>query len=136
METNNDIFPSDVREAADKVGNEWIKGADFDGEGLTLQVEKALEKVQSNNPKYGAQETDYLVKNEILEKGETFRYTFKTAEGVERKFDSKSAPFFLAFKNCEELGVGDWVKITRTGQTTETRYEVVKTDFKGNEVAF
>ncbi len=87
-----------------------------------------MEKMKSTNPKYGAQETDFLVKEEILEEGETFRYIFKTTDGKERKLDTKSAPFFLGIKQCEELGVNDWVKITRTGKTDETRYEVVKVD--------
>jgi hypothetical protein len=128
MNELNDFFPEDVKEAANKIGNDWLKGEEFDGEGLVLQVVKPLEKVKSNNPKYGAQETDFLVKNDLLEVGETFRFTFMTPDGTERKFDTKSSPFFIGFKQCEELGVGDWVKITRTGKTTETRYEVVKVD--------
>lgn len=125
---NNDIMPLDVREAANKIGNDWIKGEEFEGEGLVLQVVKPLEKIRSQNPKYGAQETDFLVRNEILDVGETFRFTFLTTDGTERKIDTKSSPFFIGFKQCEELGVGDWVKITRIGKTTETRYEVVKVD--------
>src|SRR5665213_2410504 len=115
------FFPDDVKEAADKIGGDWLKGSDFDG-GLVLQVSKPMEKIKSNNPMYGAQEDDFLVKQDILEEGETLRYTFTTPEGAEKKFDSKSAPFFLGFKQCEELGVGDWVNITRTGKTDKTRY--------------
>lgn len=122
------FIPDDVKEAANKMGSDWIKGEEFDGEGLTLQVVQQLEKVRSNNPKYGAQETDFLVKNDILEVGESFRFVFKTADGTERKFDTKSSPFFIAFKQCEDLGVDDWVKITRTGKTTETRYIAEKVD--------
>jgi len=124
----NDFMPEEVREAANKMGNDWIKGEEFDGEGLTLQLVQPLEKVRSNNPKYGAQETDFLVKNDLLEVGESFRFVFKTTDGTERKFDTKSSPFFIGFKQCEELGVGDWVKIARTGKTTETRYSVEKVD--------
>lgn len=122
------FFPEDVKEAADNIGSEYIKGAEFDGEGLVLQLIKPLEKIKPANPKYAAVEADWLVKNEILEEGETFRFTFKTADGQERKFDSKSAPFFLGFKQVEELGVGDCVKITRTGKTDKTRYTVEKVD--------
>src|SRR3990167_9249004 len=121
------IFPDDVREAADKIGGDWLKGADFEG-GLTLQVTKPMERIKSNNSQYGATDVDFLVKNEILEEGETFRYTFRTSDGSEKKFDSKSAPFFLGFKQCEELGVGDWISVTRTGKTDKTRYSVVKVD--------
>lgn len=124
----NDFFPDDIREASNKMGSDWIKGAEFDGAGLVLQLLKPLEKVKANNPEYGAQEDDYLVKGEILEVGQTLRFTFKDAEGTERKFDTSSTPFFIGFKQCEELGVGDWVLITRTGKTNKTRYTVVKTN--------
>src|SRR5487761_2293984 len=100
---NKDIFPEDVREASDKIGGDWIKGAEFDGDGLTLQLIQPVEKMRASNPKYGAEEKDFLVKNEILEVGDTFRYIFKTAEGTDRKIDSTSSPFFIAFKQCEGL---------------------------------
>ncbi len=124
----NDFFPEDIKDAADKMGSDYIKGSEFDGAGLTLKLTKPLEKIKANNPKYGANDKDFLVKNEILEEGETFRFVFEDAEGQIRTFDSKSAPFFLGFKQCNELGVGDWVHISRTGKTTETRYEVEKVD--------
>lgn len=125
---SNDIFPSNVREAADKLGSNWIKGEEFEGDGLVLQLSKPMEVVKSNNPQYGAQEADFLVKNEILNVGETLRFTFATKEGTERQIDTKSAPFFIGIKQVEELGVGDWVHITRTGKTNETRYTVEKID--------
>lgn len=123
-----DIFPDEVREAANQIGGEFIKGAEFDGDGLVLQVSKAMEKIKASNPKYGAEEKDFLVKQEILEVGETFRFYFKTPEGDERKIDTKSSPFFIGFKQCEELGVGDWIRVTRTGKTDKTRYTVEKVD--------
>lgn len=125
---NNDIFPSDVREAANKMGSDWYKGADFEDEGQIVQVVKPMEVVKSNNPKYGAEEKDFLVKQEILEVGETLRFTFKNADGIEKQFDTKSAPFFIGFKQCEDLGIGDWVKIVRTGKTDQTRYSVEKVE--------
>lgn len=120
---NNEFMPSDVKEASNKLTSNWLKGADFEGEGLTLQIAKPMEKVSSQ---YGAEEDDYLVENNILEKGQTFRYTFTDTEGKERKIDSCSTPFFIGFKQVEELGIGDWVKITRTGKTDKTRYTVEK----------
>ncbi len=120
------IFPPEIEEAASKLGGEFVKGSEFEGDGLTLQLVKAMEVVKSNNPKYGATETDFLVKNDILEEGETLRFTFKDSEGKERTFDTKSAPFFIAVKQVEELGVGDWIHITRTGKTNETRYQAEK----------
>lgn len=126
----SNIFPDDVKEAADKIGGDWIKAGEFEGNGLVLKIAKPMEKVRATNPKYGAQEADYLVKNELLEVGETFRFTFETADGSERKIDTKSTPFFIAFKQCadKEVGVGDWVLIQRTGKTDETRYTVEKVD--------
>lgn len=122
------IFPDDVKEAADKLGGNWIKATEFEGAGLVLQMFKPLEKLKSNNPKYGAQEKDFLVKREILETGETFRYTFLTPDGRERQIDSASGPMFIGFKQCEELGVGDWIKITREGERSETRFTVTKVE--------
>ena len=118
-----DFFPKDVAEAAGKISSDWLKGSDFDGAGLVLKVTKPMEKVKSQ---YGAEEDDYLVKNEILAVGESFLYTFEDKEGKERKITSSSTPFFIAFKQCEELGIGDWVKITRSGKTDKTRYTVEK----------
>lgn len=122
-----DFFPEDVKDAADKMGSDYLKGAEFEA-GLTLQTSKALEKIISNNPKYGAVEDDFLVKNEILEVGQSLRFTFKDVDGKERKFDTKSAPFFIGFKQVEELGVGDWVHIKREGKTDKTRYTITKVE--------
>lgn len=121
---SNSFMPADVKEASDKITSNWLKGADFEA-GLVLKISKPMEKVKSM---YGAEEDDYLVKNEILAVGESFRYTFEDATGEERKIDSSSTPFFIAFKQCEELGVGDWVRVTRTGKTDKTRYAVEKVD--------
>lgn len=120
-----DIFPPDVKEASDKLASNWLKGSDFDGEGQTLQLIKPLEKVKSQ---YGATAGEYLVENNILEEGESFRYTFIDAQGIEKKIDSASTPFFIAFKQCEDLGVDDWIRITRTGTTTKTRYSIEKVE--------
>lgn len=121
-----DVFPEDVREAAEKIGGDWIKGSEFEGEGLVLQVAKPMEKITSTNALYGATEDDFLVENNILTVGQSLRFTFTTPEGKERKIDTKSSPFFIGFKQCEDLGVGDWVRITRTGKTDKTRYTVEK----------
>lgn len=117
------FMPEEIKEAANKLTSNWLKGSDFEGEGLVLKVSKPMEKIKSQ---YGAEEDDYLVENGILEAGESFRYTFEDKDGVERKIDSSSTPFFIGFKQCEELGVGDWVSIVRTGKTDKTRYTVIK----------
>lgn len=125
MKKSQSFLPEDVKQISDQLTNDWLKASEFDGDGLTLKVLKPLEKVKSQ---YGAEEDDYLAKNGILEAGESFRYTFLTPQGKERKIDSASTPFFIGFKQCEELGVGDWVKIVRTGKTDKTRYSVTKID--------
>jgi hypothetical protein len=125
--TKESIFPDDIKEASDKMGGEWVKASEFEV-GLVLQIAKPMEKKVSSNPKYGGQDSDFLVKNDILEKGECLMFTFNSTSGEERKFNTKSAPFFIAFKQVEELGIGDWIKITRTGKTDETRYTVEKVD--------
>lgn len=123
----NDFLPPNIKESADKLGSNWLKGSDFDGNGQVLQLVKPLEVVKSQ---YGAEAGDYLVENNLLQEGESFRYTFTDSEGIEKKIDSSSTPFFIAFKQCEELGVGDWVHIVRTGKTDKTRYSVEKTDVR------
>jgi hypothetical protein len=120
------IWPADVEDAAKKLGGNWVKAEMFEGEGLTLRINK-VEKVAARNPKYGATETDYLVKNEILEVGETFHFVFEDESGQEKMLDSKSAPLFIGMQSAQ-VEAGDWVKIQRTGKTDETRYTVEKVE--------
>src|SRR4051812_5621289 len=98
------FFPDDVLDSASRMGNSYIKAEEFEQSPI-LQVSKPMEKVKARNPKYGADEKNYLVKQEILELGETFHYTFKTPEGEERMIDSTSPALFIGFKQVEELGV-------------------------------
>lgn len=120
------FFDDEVMEAAEKLGGDWVKAEEFDGDGLILQAVK-VERMKATNPKYGAQEADAIVKREILAEGETFKYYFKTTSGDDRKLDSKSFPLFIAFKEAE-TEPGDWVKIQRTGKASETRYTVTKVE--------
>ena len=119
------FFPEDVREAAAKMGGDWIDANEFEGEGLTLKC-VSVTKIVGNNPKYAADEKNYLYKKGVLAIGEQFHYIFQNAEGVEQKFDSASAPLFIAFQTAE-IEAGDWVAITREGKATNTRYIVLKT---------
>lgn len=131
--TKDSMFPEGVEEAASKLGGQWIKGEEFETSPI-FQIAKAMEIVKPNNPKYGAKADNYLVKNEILEEGQTFHYTFKTPKGEERFHDSNSPALFIGMRQVEELGIGDWVKISRTGATTETRYTVIKVDASGDDI--
>jgi hypothetical protein len=118
-----DIFPPEVREAADKMKSDWIKASEFEGEGLTVQLAAPMARVKSQ---YGAEEGDFLVNQGILQEGETMEWSFTDIEGFNRKFHTTSSPFFIGLKQVEELGVGDWVRIQRTGKTDKTRYTVEK----------
>lgn len=105
-----------------KVGkSDWYTGADFEGDGLVLQI-KAVEKVKSQ---FGAAADNAMVEREILEEGEVFRYTFADATGEEKNFDSHSMPFMIGMQNAE-FNIGDWLHIKRTGKLRDTRYVVEK----------
>lgn len=101
--------------------NKFIKSDEFTEAGMRLTF-LGVEKIKSPNPKYGVNEADYLFKQGILAKGETFKYTFKDGE-VERVFESKSTPFFIGFKNVDPTPPVD-VIIKRFGVETNTRYTV------------
>ena len=102
----------------------YIKGSEFDGEGLKLEVvgmEVYTPKKGENGEDYGAKHTygaggvitkeNYLIKEGILKEGETFKYKFKQ-DGVERNFDNSSVGFSFAVKNAG-LKEGDIVTIKR-----------------------
>lgn len=101
-------------------GSSFIKGADFDGAGLTLEV-VSMAKYTPEDPKYGANHTygaggkmtkeNWFVKNELLSEGDTFRYTFLD-EGEERVFDNSSVGFYFAFTKVNPKK-GDTVFIKR-----------------------
>ncbi|MEM4271445.1 MAG: hypothetical protein QXO70_05135 [Candidatus Pacearchaeota archaeon] len=107
-------------------GKQFIRGEEFEGKGLKLKVE-GIETITANEG-YGATEIDYLVKEGILKPGEMFRYIFteETEDGdVTRFFDSKSAVFFIAMKDCDPKR-GDIVVIKRVGEKKNTRYFIKK----------
>lgn len=79
--------------------------------------------VQSKNPKYGAKADDVLLNQGILKEGETIRYSFVDEQGSERKYDSKSAAIYIAFKSAN-LEPKTWVTIARSGQGDSTRYVI------------
>lgn len=101
----------------------YIKGEDYE-KGLTLKVVGA--EIIEANKGFGATPADYLFSQNILKEGETFRYTFlqDTDEGeVERIYDSKSAVFFISMKNLDPQE-GQVIKITRTGERQDTKYDI------------
>ena len=115
------VFSKEVQEKIRVMGGTWIKAGEFEGNGLKLQI-KSVEKAASQ---YGAADDSKMVELGILEEGELFRYTFLSEEGVERKLDSASMPFFIGM-NQANVDAEDWVQITREGKGDKTRYFVEK----------
>ena len=85
---------------------------------------KGVEKIKSQ---YGASAESSLVEREILEEGETFRYTFSDKDGNEKTHDSSSMPLFIGMQNAE-FNIGDTLHIRREGKGDKTRYFVEKTE--------
>lgn len=98
----------------------FLTGADFDGEGLVLEV-VGMDKVVASDPKFGIKneygaggvvtKENWFIKNELLEEGDTFRYTFKQG-GVEKIFDQSSIGFYFAFTHLDPIG-GEILSIKR-----------------------
>lgn len=122
------LFDKDIM---DKVGkSDWYTGADFEGDGLILQIKK-VDKVKSQ---FGATADNGMVERDILEEGETFRYTFADSKGEEKNFDSHSMPFMIGMQNAE-FNLEDWLHIKRTGKLRDTRYTVDKVDAPEAEIS-
>src|SRR3990167_6511025 len=117
------IFGKDIEEK-DK-GSEFLSLED-DILKKKLQI-LGVEVIKANNPKFGANEKDGLLKKGLLVEGETFKYNFMTEEGEEKHYDTKSVAFYVGVKQAQLKG-GEWIKTSRTGKMEETRYkfEVVK----------
>jgi hypothetical protein len=107
----------------------FIKGTEFDGQGLTLEVvgmEKYKPELGADGKDYGVKNTygaggvltkeHYLVSKKILEEGQTFKYKFLEGE-TPRYFDNCSVGFFFAI-NKAELKAGDKVLITRNKKSS------------------
>lgn len=117
------VVPEDKK----KNTSPYLKAEDFKN-GIRLEV-VAFKTILSKNPKFGAVETEWMFKADKLKLGETFSYTFKTmsnedfAVPEEKTFESKSAPFFIAFSNLDPE-VGDKIWIKRSGEGTKTQYVI------------
>lgn len=104
----------------DVQGSSFLKGADFDGDGMKLEV-VGMEKFTPSDPKYGVKHTygaggaitkeNWFVKHGILEEGQSFKYSF-VVDGVEKAFDNSSLSFYFAFTNLNPSR-GDKVIIKR-----------------------
>lgn len=116
------IFPEEI---ASKMANsnDWLSGKDFEGDGMQLQI-ISVEPVSSQ---FGVEEDDYWVEQGILTIGQTFRYTFKDLNDIERKWDTHSRPLAIGFQQAE-AEANDWVRIVRTGTGKNTRYIVTKVE--------
>lgn len=115
------IFDKNVEQAIKNLNKEIIKAAEF-ADGLTLKFMK-VEKVKG---KFGAAEDSNIVEKGVLEEGEQFLYSFQDTDGITRKHYSTSFPLVIALQQAE-INEGDWITITRTGKSTDTRYTAEKT---------
>ena len=92
---------------------EYFKGSEFE-ETQTVKYISA-KRIQANDPKYGD------------DNGETVEWTFKQEGEEERKFNNHSNGLLLAFDEAD-VKSGDIIAITRTGQSFDTKWTVVKKD--------
>lgn len=113
----------------------FIKGADFDGEGLVLEV-VGTEAVTPKDAQYGAsnvygtggvvKKENYLIKSGVIAEGQSLRWKFKQDE-LEKIFDNHSAGFFIEMSKAK-LEEGDKVSIKRIkgALPTDTKWEIKK----------
>lgn len=114
--------------------SKFIKGAEFDGEGLRLEVVK-MEKFTPADSQYGVKnqygaggviaKKNYFVDKGILNEGESFRYSFKE-EDKDREFENNSVRFYFAYENAK-LVAGDRVHIKRNKiSNTDVQWTIKK----------
>ncbi len=114
--------------------SKFIKGADFDGEGLALEFVK-MDVFTPTDPQYGVSNSygpgaklvkeNYFVKNGKLKEGESFKYTFKDGD-KEREFDNNSVRFFFAYEKAK-LEAGTKVTIKRNKKSnTDVEWNIIK----------
>lgn len=114
-----------VPENLAKHSSPFLKGEDFDGEGMNLII-KGFAVIKANNPEYGANEDTAMYKQGKLQLGETFKYDFLTVadneiDAEERTYESTSPGFFIAFNKLAPVG-GEKVNVRREGKAAKTRY--------------
>lgn len=107
----------------------FLKGADFDGAGLNVEV-VSMEKFTPSDAKYGIKNTygaggvvtkeNWFIKQGILSEGQSFKYNF-IIDGVEKQFDNSSLGFYFAFTNLNP-NKGDKISIKRN-KITDTNVE-------------
>ena len=117
-------------------GSNFLKGSDFDGEGLVVEV-VSMEKFTPSDPKFGVKNTygaggkleheNWFVKQGILKEGESFRYSL-SVDGVEKRFDNSSLSFYFAFTNLDP-GQGEKILIKRNLKSqTNVEWLIVQTN--------
>lgn len=114
--------------------SKFIKGNEFDGEGLKLTFIK-MEKFTPPDSQYGVknvygaggkvEKENFFVKKGLLAEGESWKYYFKDGE-KEREFDNNSVRFYFAYENAK-LVEGDVVTIKRNKKSnTEIDWSFVR----------
>lgn len=114
--------------------SKFIKGVEFDGEGLRLEFVK-MDKFTPRDAKYGVAnqygaggvlvKENYFVKNGKLAEGESFKYSFKEGD-KEREFDNNSVRLFFAYENAK-LEPGTEVTIKRNKKSnTDVEWSITR----------
>ncbi len=121
-------------ESTPVAGSKFLKGADFDGNGLDLVV-VGVEVFTPENADYGVKHTygtggivtreNWLIKNGILQEGQTFKYKF-TADELPKELDNGSIGLFFAFKDANPTE-GQKVNIKRNKKSnTDIDWTITK----------
>lgn len=114
-------------------GSSFLKGADFDGAGLSVEV-VSMGKFTPSDPQYGIKNTygaggvvtkeNWFIKQGILIEGESFKYNF-IVDGEEKQFDNSSLSFYFAFTNLNPAK-GDKILIKRDKvSTTQVNWTLI-----------
>lgn len=132
MEDENNGVASQYK--TESSGGSFLKGVDFDGNGLTLEV-ISMDVFTPENPKYGVSNSygaggvvtkeNWFVSKGILKEGESFKYRF-ILNGVEKEFDNNSLSFYFAFTNVNPKR-GETVTIKRNViSQTQVEWSITK----------
>jgi len=91
----------------------FIKSSEFDGDGIVLEyirTDVVVPNKGANGEDYGAKHTygaggvvtkeNWLIKNNKLKEGETFKYVFKDGE-QQRTFDNSSVGFWITLDKAK-----------------------------------
>lgn len=117
-------------------GGNFLKGSDFDGVGLVVEV-VGMEKFMPSDDKFGVKnqygaggvvtKVNWFIKQGILEEGYSFKYIF-LVNGIEKRFDNSSLSFYFAFTHLNPTK-GEKISIQRNKKSQfETEWKIITQD--------